>query len=115
MHHHGIRFLSLVWHGGVVQEDAHLTIVASFVPERVLDLRLFASGRTSEVIVAHGNGNSLLELDLMVVVHTVRKALAAIDRKATVLSIAVDSLAAHEIGHRLLGRRPELVVDGYAE
>merc|ERR1712019_51660 len=82
------RLRSLVRHGRVVQEDAHLTIVAALVPKGVLDLRLFAGGGASEAVVAHGNGNPVLGFDLMVVVHAVRPALAPIG-------------AAHKVRHRV--------------
>merc|ERR1719203_1518501 len=105
-----LRLLGLVRHGRMVQDDAHLTIVAALVSKGVLDRRLLSGGGTGEVVVAHGNGNVTLNFDLVVVVHTIRPALAAIDRKAAVLSVAVlDRLAADKVGHRLLGRWPELV------
>merc|ERR1712019_149534 len=110
----GLRWLSLVRHRRMVKEDAHLTIVAALIPKGVLDLGLLSGGGTSEVVVAHGNGNVTLDFDLVVVVHAIRPALAAIDRKATVLSVAVvDRLAADKVGHRLLGCGPELVLGSF--
>jgi len=95
----------------MVQEDANFTIIAALVPECVLDFGLLSSGCTSEVVVTHGNGNVTLEFDIVIVVHAVRPALAAIDRKAAILSIAVfDRFAADKVGHGLLGLGPELVL-----
>merc|ERR1719198_1388598 len=95
----------------MVQEDAHLPIAAALVPKRILDFGLLSSGCTGEVVVPHGNGNVTLEFDLVVVVHAIRPALAAIDRKATVLSVAVvDRLTANKVGHRLPSCGPELVL-----
>merc|ERR1712178_555657 len=94
----------------MLKEDAHLTIVAALIPEGVLHCGLLSSGSTREVVVPHCNGNVTLDFDLVVVVNAIRPALAAIDRKAAVLSVAVvDGLAPDKVGHRLLGRGPELV------
>merc|ERR1719476_675216 len=91
--HRGVA--SAVRHGRMVEEDAHFTVIAAFVPKGVLDLGLLSGGGTGEVVVAHGNGNVTLDFDLVVVIHAIRPALAAIDRKAVVLSVAVvDRLAA---------------------
>mmetsp|Transcript_44348 Transcript_44348/g.101667 ORF Transcript_44348/g.101667 Transcript_44348/m.101667 type:complete len:268 (-) Transcript_44348:322-1125(-) len=92
-----------------MEEDADLAVVAAPVAEGVLDLGLATRGRAGEVIVAHGNANAVLDLDLVVVVHAVRPALATVDREAGVLVVAVvDNLAANEVRHRLLAGRSEL-------
>merc|ERR1712187_1088467 len=95
----------------MVPEDAPIRRVPARAHHSILDLGLLAGSGTSEVVVAHGYGNVTLNFDLVVVVHALRPALAAIDRKAAVLSVAVlDRLAADEVGHRLIGRGPELVI-----
>ena len=96
-----------------MQEDAHLAVVAARVPKRILDLSLTPIGGVSEVVVAHGDANVSLNLDLVVVIDHLAPALATVDREASILFVAaVDDAAADEVGHGLLARRAELEVGG---
>jgi len=102
-----------VRHRRVVEEDAHLAVVAARVAEGVLDLGLARVLRRREEVVTHGDADAALELDLVVVVDALRPALAAVDREARILLVAVvDDRAADEVRHGLLAGRPELVLGG---
>ena len=108
----GGRAAGRVRHGRVVEEDADLAVVAALVAERVLDLGLAARRRAREVVVAHRDRGLAVEVDLVVVEHDLRPALAAVDREAAVLGDAavVDRLLADEVRHRLGRHRAELHV-----
>ena len=101
----------LVRHGRVVQEDARLAVLVALVAEGVLDRGLVARGGAGEDVRAHGNSHRSRELDLVVVEDNLGEALAAVDREAAVLLVALlHGLAAHEVRHGLAGRRPEGVL-----
>mmetsp|Transcript_53879 Transcript_53879/g.89456 ORF Transcript_53879/g.89456 Transcript_53879/m.89456 type:complete len:253 (+) Transcript_53879:169-927(+) len=96
-----------------MEENPHLAVVTAHVAEGVLDFSLGAGGGTCEVVVAHRDRDSALELDLVVVVAALSPALATIDRKAGILLVAVlDNAATNEVRHRLRTRRAELVIGG---
>merc|ERR1719231_888021 len=73
----------------VVQEDAHLAVVAALVAKAVLDGGDVAGGGAREVVRAHGNADAVDNLHLVVVVDDLGPALAAVDREAGVLVVAV--------------------------
>ena len=55
----------------MVQANAHLSVVATRIAERVLYLRLAARCGAREVIIAHGYGDWALQRDLMIVVDAI--------------------------------------------
>ena len=104
--------VALVRQRRVVEEDAHLAVVAARVAEGVLDRRDVAGGGAREVVRAHGHADAALELDLVVVVHALGPALAAVDREASVLAlelVVLHRLGADKVRHGLLTRRAERV------
>merc|ERR1719231_135660 len=105
------RGASVVWDGGVVQEDAHLAVSATAVAEGVLDGADITGGGAGEVVRAHGNAHAILDLNLVVGVHAVGPALAAVDGKATILGVATaHNLATNKVRHGLGGGWAELEV-----
>jgi hypothetical protein len=95
----------------MVEEDAHVAVVAPRVAKRVLDRRNLARRRAREVVSAHGKADAVLDLDLVVFVDALLPALSTIDGEASILSVALlDSLAAHKVRHCLLGGWAELVL-----
>ena len=75
--------------GGMVQENAHFAVVAALVTEGVLNFGLAFRRRAGEIVVAHRESDVLLDDDFVVVVHALRPALAAVDREAAILRVAV--------------------------
>jgi len=97
-----------VRHGRVVQVDADLAVLAALVAEGVLDLGHVTSGRAREDVRAHGGGGGAVERDLVVVERDALPALAAVDRKAGILVVAVvDDRAANKVRHGLAASRAE--------
>jgi len=94
----------------MVDANAHLSIVAPRIAERVLDLRLVACRGAGEDIIAHCDGNRPLQRNLMVVVDTIRPPFPAVDRETSVFLVAtIDNVAADKIRHGLLRSRAELI------
>merc|ERR1712176_815364 len=98
----------------MVQEDAYLAIITTGVAESVLNFDLVTRRGTSEHIISHCNAETALQLNLMVVVHTVSPALATIDGKACILSEPIIySIAPDEVGHGRLSGRAELILGSF--
>jgi len=98
----------------MVQEDTHLAISASLVTESVLNFAHTSISRAREVVVAHGNANISIDIDLMVVKHHVGPSLATIDRKTMVLRITtLDSIIPNEVGHCFFSCWSELCVSSF--
>jgi len=94
-----------------MQEDADLAIIAPDIAKSVLNLSLVTRGSTSEIVVAHCNAKSSLQLDLMIVIHAISPTLTSIDRKPCILSIAtLNNVSSHEIRHGFLCCRAELIL-----
>merc|ERR1740122_553462 len=99
-----------VWHRRVVQVDAHLAVVVALVAEGVLHADLVAGGRVGEDIVAHRLGSRAVEVNLVVAEDNLLPTPATVDGKAGVLAlelVIIHRLCAHEVRHRVLGRRAE--------
>merc|ERR1740122_764743 len=106
----GRRTRGRVWHRRMVQVDAHLAVVVALVAKGVLHADLVASGRVGEDVVAHRLGSRAVEVNLVVAEDNLLPATATVDGKAGVLAlefIIVHRLGAHEVRHRVLGRRAE--------
>ena len=98
----------------MVEENAHFVIAAAGVAKRVLHSGNTACRGAGEVIGAHGKADATLELHLVVVVHAGRPALATVDGETTILLVTtVNDIAAHEVGHGLLGGGPEFVLGSF--
>ena len=92
-----------------MQEDAQLAVGVPFVAERVLHFGLAAICSVGEVVGAHGNGSLSTDINLVVLEDHVRPSLAAVDGKASILSIAVlDGFVPNKVGHGIFGCRSKL-------
>mmetsp|Transcript_15880 Transcript_15880/g.20021 ORF Transcript_15880/g.20021 Transcript_15880/m.20021 type:complete len:213 (+) Transcript_15880:233-871(+) len=101
--------LSLERNRRMVQEDAHLLVLTTLVAEGVLHLDLVTGGRAGKVIVAHGEGNAINCLNLMVVIHTVRPPIASVDGESPIFLVTNGhSLVANEVRHGVFGAGAEL-------
>mmetsp|Transcript_50032 Transcript_50032/g.82311 ORF Transcript_50032/g.82311 Transcript_50032/m.82311 type:complete len:295 (+) Transcript_50032:64-948(+) len=93
-----------VGNGGVVQADAHLSIFALPVAKGVLHFADGSIRTAAEVVVAHGNGNVAVQVDLMVVEHHIGPTLATVDGEAMILRnsfTSSHSIGPHEVGQGL--------------
>ena len=107
-------FLNFKRNWRVVEENADLTILIFFVAECVFDLRLASIGSTREVVVAHGNGNISVQVNLMVVKDDIGPAFATIDCKASILGNSVTNcLWPYEVRHGLACHRAKLDILGF--
>mmetsp|Transcript_3612 Transcript_3612/g.5408 ORF Transcript_3612/g.5408 Transcript_3612/m.5408 type:complete len:441 (-) Transcript_3612:262-1584(-) len=97
-------------HGRVVEEDAQLAVIVLLVTEGVLDLDLAVVRGVGEVVVAHSYGAITKDLNLVVVEHNIRPALATVNGETGVLLVAaINCIVADEVRHGLIGGRAELV------
>merc|ERR1719183_1372994 len=93
-----------------MQEDAHLAIVAELIAKCVLNFGLVASGGACEHVVAHCNANTALQLNLMVIVHTISPAFTTIDSKSCILFVtAIHNIASDKVRHGFSSGRTELI------
>ena len=96
-------------HRRMVQENAHLAVGVLLVTKGVLHFGLASIRAAGEIVISHGNGRIAGHLDLVVVEHNVRPTLAAVDREAGVLLVAVlHRSVPDKVGHGVGGGWPEL-------
>ena len=107
-------FLNFKGNWRVVEENADLSILIFFVAECVFDLRLASISSTCEVVVAHGNGNISVQVNLMVVKDDIGPAFATIDCKASILrNSVINCLWPYEVRHGLACHRAKLDILGF--
>ena len=83
-----------------MQEDAHFTVCILLVAESILNFGLASICSAGEEVGAHSNGNLSTDINLVVLEDHVRPSLAAVDGKASILSIALlDSFVPNKVGH----------------
>ena len=107
-------FLNFKGNWRVVEEDADLSILIFLVAKRVFHLGLASVSSTCEVVVAHGNGNISVQVNLVVVKDDIRPAFAAIDCKASIFRNSVTHcLCPYKVGHGLACHGAKLDILGF--
>mmetsp|Transcript_31585 Transcript_31585/g.50376 ORF Transcript_31585/g.50376 Transcript_31585/m.50376 type:complete len:249 (+) Transcript_31585:575-1321(+) len=86
----------------MMQEDTHLSIFISLVPEGVFNLGDSIRAGTCKVVSAHSNGSCTIQINLMIFELYIGPAFAAIDCKPAIFIVALlNSITPHEVGHSI--------------